>query len=124
MRNVGAYKSNAVESATPARVVVMLYEEAIRRLVLVQMGMPEGGQVWREHLHHARAILGELEIALDDQAAPDLCARLRALYRWSMSELIAAGSEVSVERVAKVERVLTTLGEGWREAAVRVGEAR
>lgn len=117
MTGINRYRSHQVHSASKPQVLVMLYEEAIRQLIVAadDLDAGEGPQAWPK-LHKARSILVELTCALDDQAAPEICANLRRLYQWCMSEVAAGGNEQDPARVRSVIRVLRTLLDGWRNA--------
>lgn len=117
MRAIASYRTNKVETASKAQIVLMLFQEAVRRMDLAITGIESGDSLsWRPHLHHTREIFLELRAALDDKVAPDLCSTLRRLYIWCNDELIAAGREASTQRLKNVIRVTTSLIEGWQGA--------
>ena len=97
----------------------MLLEEALKRLRLSTVCIDERlpGEVYIGHLHHTREILLELDGALDFGAAPELCGQLRAIYRWSLDELVAAGRDRDVGHIEGVSRSLESLLIGWRSAS-------
>ena len=121
MRGIAKYKQSRVESAPPAQVVLMLFQEAVHRLTQSAQVMEANEQpmLWRKNLHHVREIYFELLSALDDEAAPELCAGLRGLYRWCIQELVAAGRQESQQKVLDVLRVTTSLLEGWQGAVAQ-----
>lgn len=121
MRGIAKYKARRVESAPPQQVVLMLFQEAVHRLTQAAQAMETGDStIWRKNLHHVREIFFELLGALDDDAAPELCAGLRGLYRWAIQELIAAGRDTNQGKVLDVLRVTTSLLEGWQGALKRM----
>jgi flagellar biosynthetic protein FliS len=123
MRGIGRYKKSRVENAPQRQIVLMLFQEAVNRLTIASKKMEtEPSAEWLPHLHHVRSILLELIGALDDSAAPDLCPRLRSLYRWCMSEVIAAGRDRDPKHLKDTIRVIVPLMEGWKGALERLGQ--
>lgn len=125
MRGIAAYKSSKVQSASPQRIIVMLYQAAIMRLHRGVEAL-EGGDVeaFLGFSRHVREILTELRAALDHEAAPELCANLDRIYGWCTVELGAvereAGGEgvaANVERIDGVSSALQVLLEGWEDVA-------
>ena len=117
MQGIGRYRASRLESAPPQQIVLMLFQEAARRLTLAADAIARNdGTVWRPHLHHVREIFLELLSALDDDAAPELCANLRSLYRWCIHELVTAGRTNSAQCVLNVLSVTNSLLEGWQGA--------
>lgn len=118
MTGIARYRSTKVQSAPKQQVVILLLEEAIKRLGLAKVCITEGlpYSALIGHLHHTREILLELDGALDFNAAPELCGQLRALYRWCMDELIAVGGDRDVAHLDGVARSLESLLMGWRSA--------
>lgn len=110
------YQSNATQLASPAQIVMMLFETALRRLDSAEekLIMDEGDLIG--DLHRIREIVLELSGALDHEAAPELCETLAPLYAWMMSELVALGSDRDVGRLHAVRNALMPLAEGWRGA--------
>lgn len=121
MRGIAAYKQSRVESATPAQIVMMLFQEAVHRLTRALHTLDADHVSWRADLHHVREIYLELLTALDHEAAPEMCMNLQRLYRWCIDELVIAGRDKDDEKIRAVLKVTTTLLEGWQVVA-RGGE--
>ena len=122
MRHLEQYKTNRVGSASKPQIVTMLFQEVGRRLEMALASLEAKSHDWRGHLHHVREILIELRMALDFDAAPDLCKSLAALYDWAGAELLAAGRDEAEPRIQNVVRVNETLLDAWTEALHRVNE--
>ncbi len=117
MRGIAAYQQRRVESASPTKVVVMLYQEAVHRLTRAAADIEAGGSSHLGDIHHARKIFVELLSALDPNAAPELCAKLASLYQWCLDELVQAGKTKDVKHLNNVVQVANTLLEGWQFVA-------
>lgn len=70
----------------------------------------------RELCSKARAILSELQIALDPSVAPDLCLNLTALYGFCTDRIRQASVGADAAPLADVTRVLSPLKEAWERA--------
>ncbi|AIY16336.1 flagellar export chaperone FliS [Pimelobacter simplex] len=113
-----AYRDNAVATASPARLLVMLVE----RLVLdVERGLAaQRAEDWPQahhHLMHAQDVVVELESSLDVSAMTG-GRELAALYEYLRTRLVVANVR---RRTATTEEALglaRQLCETWREAAM------
>lgn len=123
MRGFHQYKAARTQSASKPQIVLMLFQEAIQRIIKAEMAVGSNNrQDAIQHAHHIRSIMMELMASLDDSVAPELCAQLRSLYSWSFDEMVKFGRDLDPNRLDGVSRVLSSLLEGW-QAAVRSPEA-
>ena len=110
------YRDEAVLSASPARLVTMLYDR-----LLVDVERAEHAQLaadWQSasrDLQHAQDIVAELAGSLTD--AWDGSAQLRALYAYLARTLISANIERSTERTRQCRDLIVPLREAWHAAA-------
>jgi flagellar protein FliS len=112
-----SYRSRRVDTASPLQVLVMLYQELLRRIELGSLSIEEGDRSGAvSHFHRAREVLSELTAALDPRAAEKLCADLGAIYAWSLGEIVAAGRTGDALRARKVAKVIEPLLEGFLAA--------
>ncbi|MSP59498.1 MAG: flagellar protein FliS [Myxococcales bacterium] len=117
-RAANTYRRVALESASPTRVL----DELLGRLMLdidqaeerIRCGDLAGkGRV----LGHAMAVVDELALALNHEAAPDLCANLQRLYGFVRLRLGDANLRVDAEPLAAARNVLALLREAFLGAA-------
>jgi flagellar protein FliS len=115
---VRRYVAVSVETASPARIVVRLYEKAISCLREAEGAFARGDVTARSKaLGRAHAIVSELRATLDHEPAPDLAARLEALYDFCLERIVGANQQASPAPLAPVVRVLDDLLDGWRAVA-------
>lgn len=113
-----AYRENAVATASPARLLVMLVERLVldgeRALAAQQSG------AWAEahrHLLHAQDIVAELEASLDvDRMLGG--RQLASLYQFLRGLLVEANVRRSPERTGEALHLSRQLCDTWREAAM------
>jgi flagellar biosynthetic protein FliS len=123
MNPVMSYRARRLDTASPIQMLVMLYQELLRRIEMGAMCIDDGQRMEAlPHLHRAREILSELLGALDPVAAPQLCENLSDIYGWSMAELTVAGRSGDAAKARSVGRAIEPLLEGFQ--AVSTGEAR
>jgi flagellar protein FliS len=110
-----AYRSNAVLTASPEQLVVMLYDGAIRFLRQADALFEEGA--WPqavERIGRAQAILDELLCTLNMDAG-ELSERLEAIYLFCSGHLRDARLRKDAARVRQVGRLLGELRDAWAE---------
>ena len=117
MRGLNKYKTNRIESASPKRLLVMLFETAVVRQESALAGFKENDMAKvRQDLNRARAIFLELQAGLDPEVDPDLCSRLGGLYSWIVQQLIKAERDGDVEAIEGTLKVTYELLEAWSSA--------
>jgi flagellar protein FliS len=112
-----AYQEQAVLTAPPARLVVMLYDGATRFLAQGAAAM-RAGDVERsnERLQRAEAILDELMATLDPDAG-EIAASLRDLYLFCRRQLSEVRISRDADAVDAVRSLLVDLRGSWNEIA-------
>lgn len=112
------YATESVSTASPARLLLMLYDRLVRDLVMAEAAVREGDiAVANDQLVHAQAILLELNASLDHDVW-DGAGSMSQLYLFCWSELVAANVQKDASRVATVRGLIEPLREAWREAAL------
>lgn len=113
------YATEAVTTASPAKLLLMLYDRLVRDLVTAEQCLADGdlGRASSE-LVHAQDIVSELHSSLD-QRAWDGAAGLAALYVFVRAELVAANVRKDGARVAAVRQLVEPLRDAWRTAALQ-----
>jgi flagellar protein FliS len=111
------YNRDAVLSATPVRLLTMLYDR-----LLLDLNRAESAQLsedWAaasENLLHAQAIVSELSTSLNVEAW-DGGEGLFALYTYVSNALISANIHRDVDRTIESIALLEPLRQTWHEAA-------
>ncbi|GAB3216267.1 hypothetical protein GCM10027586_07720 [Kineococcus gypseus] len=113
------YLSDSLATASPAALLVMLYDRLVLDLQRAEDAQRVGDrETAHTNLIHAQDIVRELQVGLD-VTKWDGGPGLMALYTWMVQELVAANLTGDAERTAAV-RVDTAepLAEAWRQAAL------
>lgn len=116
------YRSASVETASPVRVVVMLYDGAIRFLRGAAQAMEEKDVAKKgEQLHRAHAIVSELQATLDEKQSPELCDQLSRLYDFVLDRIGQANMKGDPELLGPAVNVLLELRSAWSQVAEEMG---
>ena len=114
------YNRDSVLSASPARLLVMLYDRLLldpSRAETSQLG--EDWSTASAQLLHAQEIVSELMNSLRPEIW-DGGPGLMAVYVYVMEALVAANSRRDVQRTRECIRLLEPLRLAWHEAALKV----
>jgi flagellar protein FliS len=110
-----AYRESSVLTASPAQLIVMLYDGANRFLRQAEVAAGEGAWTHAsDRIAKAEAIVDELLITLDLEAG-EVAHRLQGIYVFCKRELIEARLHEDAQRISAVARLLGSLREAWAE---------
>ncbi len=125
------YLETAVETASPARLIVMLYDGAIRFINEAMAAMRQRDyETQNARLQRAQKILAELISSLDFDKGGEIAENLFRLYTYMYNQLVEANIQDSIERLEHVIDLLSDLREAWdaiateSEAQVRMPTAK
>ena len=111
------YLGDSVATASPQRILVMLYDRLALDLERAQAALSGGDrQEAGAQLQHAQDIVLELRSSLQVDAWEG-GPRLAALYAWLVGELVQANVKADRNRVAACLQVVEPLRDAWRHAA-------
>jgi flagellar protein FliS len=111
------YLTDFVATASPARLLVMVYDRLALDLAQAEAALLIGDRsVAAARLLHAQDIILELRATLDLEAWPD-GRGLAQLYVFLITELIAANIGADVDRVTACRRIVEPLRDAWKVAA-------
>jgi flagellar protein FliS len=112
-----AYRESAVLTATPERLVVMLYDGARRFLRQAAVAMGDGDvPVAHERLRRAEAIVDHL-LATLDMSQGEVAQRLDSIYRFCQRLLAEGRIKQDTTQLHKVDELLGELREAWVQVA-------
>ncbi|MDQ6678511.1 MAG: flagellar export chaperone FliS [Acidobacteriota bacterium] len=117
------YFQDEVLSASPLRLVCLLYQGAISEIRDARRNLAGGNvQARSASISKACDILSELTLSLDVGTGGELAANLGGLYAYAITRLLDANLNRADGPLAEVLGLLITLQEGWTELAA--AEAR
>jgi flagellar protein FliS len=117
------YMGDTVTTASPQRLLVMLYDRLALDLERGMTALAEGDRHAADvNLQHAQDIVLELRSSLQVDAWEG-GPRLAALYSWLIGELVQANVKADRNRVASCLQVVEPLRDAWRHAATSLAAA-
>ena len=120
-RNVGV--ETGVASASPQRLILMLYEGAIAAIAAAQQHLRQNNIAAKgEAISKAISIIdGGLKASLDVKAGGILAERLAGLYDYMLTRLLAANLRNDTKILDEVARLLDELRGAWAQIGQRSG---
>lgn len=117
------YLADAIATASPARLLTMLFDRLMLDLTRASSALEEGDRAAAApFVGHAEEIVGELIGTLDLETF-DGAGSLMSIYSYVLRELFEAGATGDVARVTACRTLLEPLALAWHEAADEVGQA-
>ena len=117
-----AYIENMVKTASPAKLVELLYMKAVDVLKEAEEFIEKKEYTSaNEKIKRAQDIVLELNLSLDVERGGQIAQNLRALYNYMFQRLLDANVKKDVEMVREVRGMLEELLETWREVMKRAG---
>ena len=111
------YKQTSVESASREKLLLMLYEGAIKFVKRAAIAIENGDIPTRcENIGKAYDIVLELMNTLDFKVGGEVATNLEQLYMFITEELTRANITGKVEHLNNALKILETLYDGWKEA--------
>ncbi|MBN2341410.1 MAG: flagellar export chaperone FliS [Deltaproteobacteria bacterium] len=112
-----AYKKVHVETANPGRVLLQLYDAAIRFVEKAQEQITAGQAGPKgESLRKAHAIIAEFINALDHKMSPELCSNLELIYGFMLEQIAEANVHMNAQALDPVLIHLRSMRETWQIA--------
>lgn len=114
--SIDSYRKNAVNTASPLQLVVMLYDGAIRFMTAARHAMLQRNiYEQNENCKRAQNIVTELQSTLDMVRGGEVAQNLSALYTYVFDQLIEANVNDNVDSLDQAVKVMENLRSGWVE---------
>ncbi len=123
MTNYGAkqYKQTSITTASKGQLLILLYEAAIRHVKKASECIDKNDIAGKgTAIGKVHDIMNELITSLDHKVGGKVAEDLERLYNFCIDQLLQANMKNSKESLQSVEKTLSTLLTGWREAVKKV----
>lgn len=111
------YQDTQVTTASPEKILVMLYDGAINFTRIAREKMEQGDVAEKARfIGKGLAIVTELMNTLNHEVGGEISRRLEQLYIYIIDEYTAANMNNSVKSLDNALRILISLRETWAEA--------
>jgi len=115
------YRANAVLTASPGQLVLMLYDGALKALAIAQVAFDRPEEdfhrigIINEQILKAQAIINELQSGLNFEIGGEFAKTMHRLYDYHYRRSLEANLRKQVGPVIEVERLLRELRDAWAE---------
>jgi flagellar protein FliS len=118
MNGFNTYQETAVMTQGRGRLVVMLYDGAIRFLRQAILDIHRNDFASKgKHIAKAQDIIFELSTVLDMEKGGEISKNLRSLYNFMHKHLSQANLKKDTAMIQEVISLLDELNQGWRVVA-------
>lgn len=123
-QGAAAYRMTSITTTDPARLIMLLYEGALKNLFLAREGVVKNDPVKRgEHLGKAISIITELLASVEGDPENEVVQFLRGLYSSMLKELMKVNISNDVKPIELSIKYLAQLKNIWKEQVLE-GEGR
>lgn len=111
-----AYKNNSVTAASPTKLVLMLYDGAIKFLKQAEQALEvKDVSQANKYIQKAQDIIMEFMTTLNFEEGGDIARNLHKLYDYMFRRLVSANVNKDVEGVIEVKKYLEELRDTWAQ---------
>lgn len=115
MKGIETYQETSVTTQSKGRLVVMLYDGAVKFLKLAIKGIENGDSEGKgKYISKAQGIINELNTVLDMEVGGEMAMNLRKLYLFMNSHLSEANTQQDAKKIEEVIKLLEELNQGWK----------
>ncbi len=117
---VNAYRQTRVKTASQGQIIVMLYDEALRRIDQAHSALDEGPHsydVVNNAIGKAQDIVTELMASLDFEQGGELAENLFSLYSFFNRQLREANVKKSKQPLETLRPLMADLRDAWQRIA-------
>jgi flagellar protein FliS len=113
---LSAYQQNSIDTASPARLIVMLYDGVVTALdkTAAALSAPVDIELAHHELTRCQDIVVELMQALNHDAG-EMAIRLATLYEYCHHQLVRANASKDFSHAQPVRDIFADLRDAWTE---------
>lgn len=111
-----AYKNNQVMTASKPKLMIMLYDGAIKNLKLAELALEDKEiEKVNTYLKKTQDIIVEFMSTLNFEAGGEIADNLYALYEYMYNRLVRANIDKDKEVIIEVRKYLEELRDTWTQ---------
>ena len=115
MKKVSAYQDAAVTTQSKGRLIVLLYDGAIKFMKLAIKELEAGNfEAKGNYIAKAQDIINELNAVLNTDAGGEIAANLRSLYLFMNNRLSEANVKCQPQMIREVINLMEELNKSWK----------
>ncbi|MCF6335913.1 MAG: flagellar export chaperone FliS [Spirochaetales bacterium] len=121
---LNAYKETHIKTASGGKLILMIYDEAVRQLDIALEAL-ENGKYKMDSVSNSiiktQDLITELIVSLDFEKGGEIASSLFSLYMFFNQQLMEANIKKDIELLKKVRVYLTDLRGAWTEVVAKAG---
>jgi flagellar protein FliS len=115
MNGIESYQRTAVSTQSRGRLIVMLYDGAIKFMKRAIQEIEAGNWAAKgDYLNRAQDIISELNAVLDMETGGEIARNLRRLYLYMNRRLTQANSKKDPQMIREVITLMEELNQSWK----------
>jgi flagellar protein FliS len=115
---LSVYHQTSIQTASGSKLVVMLYEGAIRFLKRAADDIRNRDLVSKgQSINRALAIIQHLRLTLDTEKSQEMARELDRIYDYALSRVLEGSTKLNVSAIEEAIKVLSNLLPAWEEIA-------
>lgn len=128
-KGYAAYQNTNIKTASQGKLVVLLYEAAVKNLKNAESLIDEENKIkpsnmekFGKFLQKAQAIITELQVSLDMEKGGEIAKNLMSLYIYFNQELISVNINHDKIKLEYIEQQMSELLKAWKEASASASQ--
>ncbi|MBN1797803.1 MAG: flagellar export chaperone FliS [Spirochaetales bacterium] len=124
MDPVHSYRETQIKTATPGKLILMLYDGAIKYINLASENIDKKFAAYDKvssHIIRTQDIVTELMVSLDFEKGGEIARSLFSLYMYMNRKLLEANIKKDTKLLGEVKKLLMELRSAWAEVANKAG---
>ena len=118
MKGIAAYQDNTITTQTRGRLIVLLYDGAIKFMKLAIKELELGNyEAKGRYINKAKDIINELNAVLNMEAGGEVATNLRKLYHFMDNRLSEANVKRDPQMIQEVIKLMEELNQSWKALA-------
>jgi flagellar protein FliS len=118
MKKVFAYRDTAVTTQSKGRLIVLLYDGAIKFMKMAIKELEAGNfEAKGKYIGRAQDIINELNAVLDTDAGGEIATNLSKLYCFMNDRLSQANTKCEPQIIREVIALMEELNKSWKAIA-------
>lgn len=115
---INAYKETSIKTASGGKIVLMLYDEALKQMDIASDYMENKSKNFdaiNSAIIKSQEVITELMVSLDFDKGGEIAKNLFSLYMYFNKELMGANVKKDPQPIKDVRRMISELREAWAE---------
>ena len=128
-KGYAAYQNTNIKTASQGKLVVLLYEAAVKNLKNAESLIDEENKIkpsnmekFGKFLQKAQAIITELQVSLEMEKGGEIAKNLMSLYIYFNQELISVNIKHDKTKLEYIEQQMSELLKAWKEASASASQ--